>query len=272
MIHEKIFIPNLHGLVHTIIFMEKHGNKENHIIQKLLPNPYHGLVLNFGENISIVSGDGNTGELPSSYFALAAKSKEYVILKFPGGIKSVIITFPPQVPGKIFNFHPGSDKRIFVDTREIPGQDIGMLYKQIEAAECQEDILKVIEEYFKERIAKSDMKENLLDLSVEKILNSSGCIRIDDLANQCMVSKRTLERHFARYLGTTPLQYARIVRCHSVIKNLLKGNLESAYDVIEHYNYYDPSHFSHDFRKFTGESPRFYQNNGHLLERIISAE
>lgn len=47
--------------------------------------------------------------------------------------------------------------------------------------------------------------------------------RVDDVARSCEVPRRTLEKHFRRFVGCAPLEFLRAERLSQVRRRLLGG-------------------------------------------------
>jgi AraC-like DNA-binding protein len=172
----------------------------------------------------------------------------------------------------LFKIVPGGDEELFLDAEILLGHEITeVLIKLGDNSDLTQSKI-IIEDYLLSKIPKSSQQTDVLDKCIDEILKTKGCLKIEELASRCHVSKRTVERQFSSKLGTSPLHYSRIVRCNEVLKYLSNGNNHTSFDVVEHFNYYDQPHFINDFRKFADESPQLYLNNDHMLERILTID
>ena len=83
--------------------------------------------------------------------------------------------------------------------------------------------------------------------------------------------RRTLERKFAKQVGTSPKQLCRAIRLQKTLKTMLDGN-KSLTDVGYESEYYDQAHFIKDFKDFTGVSPKqFYTDKNFTLSSLLYA-
>lgn len=94
----------------------------------------------------------------------------------------------------------------------------------------------------------------LVALAIQRIQQTKGLVRINQLAQQLNSSQNSLEKRFRKLVGTTPKKFASIVRLESILSSgaMAKSLTELAYE----FDYYDQAHFIHDFKKLTGETPR----------------
>jgi len=60
------------------------------------------------------------------------------------------------------------------------------------------------------------------------------------------------------YIGITPVLFARICRFQTALTLLRQGRFHSLTDIAYTLDYYDQTHFIHDFKLFSGASPRIY--------------
>jgi len=83
-----------------------------------------------------------------------------------------------------------------------------------------------------------------------------GQISVDQLAQKCNVSNRTMERLFYVNMGISPKEFISIVRFQRVLKALQNGYskgqlLQIAFEM----GYYDQAHFIRDIKKHSGLTP-----------------
>ncbi|GAB3348052.1 hypothetical protein GCM10027566_03060 [Arachidicoccus ginsenosidivorans] len=91
------------------------------------------------------------------------------------------------------------------------------------------------------------------------ITHTHGNIDIKTLQAEINTSRKTLERAFAHYLGVHPKLYARIVRFNAVKSRLDTNNTsEPLTSAALDYGFYDSSHFTSEFKKFSGVTPKSY--------------
>ena len=94
----------------------------------------------------------------------------------------------------------------------------------------------------------------LVDEAVRLIKESKGLIKIKDLAHALYISQDPLEKRFRAKVGSTPKQYASIIRLRNIIDTW--SSHSSLTNASYEAGYFDQSHFIKDFRTFTGESPK----------------
>jgi methylphosphotriester-DNA--protein-cysteine methyltransferase len=93
----------------------------------------------------------------------------------------------------------------------------------------------------------------LINHAIEKIKLSHGMIRIHDLLADLPISRDPFEKKFRRLVGTSPKQYAALIRMRHVIDSYTAHH--SLTDTAHAAGYFDQAHFIKDFKAFTGETP-----------------
>jgi AraC-like DNA-binding protein len=86
----------------------------------------------------------------------------------------------------------------------------------------------------------------------------AGQTRVDALLAATGWSARTLERRFLDALGVTPKQHLRYLRFEEALAAVRRG--ERLAELALAAGYADQAHFSREFRRFVGLSPRAYRD------------
>ena len=94
----------------------------------------------------------------------------------------------------------------------------------------------------------------LIDKAIQLIQHHHGLVKIKDLAVSLHISQDPFEKRFRAQVGSTPKQFASIIRLRKLIDTFptYSSLTEAAYDA----GYFDQSHFIKDFRLFTGQTPK----------------
>jgi AraC-like DNA-binding protein len=134
----------------------------------------------------------------------------------------------------------------------IPQQRIRDIEEQLYSAQTNPARIAIVEQFLlsllKERTA-----DLLVHTAVQKIKQAHGDIRIKDLVKDLYSSRDPFEKRFRQATGTSPKQFAGIIRLRRVIDNYsMYGSLtDAAYSA----GYFDQAHFNKHFKLFTGQTP-----------------
>jgi methylphosphotriester-DNA--protein-cysteine methyltransferase len=90
--------------------------------------------------------------------------------------------------------------------------------------------------------------------AVALLERTGGCAAVDDLAREAGLSARQFRRVCLERTGFTPKFLARVLRFRRAAARLASGR--AAADLALDCGYYDQAHLIHDFREFSGRTPR----------------
>ena len=255
----------LTGVIQNISLFESYFFYDS--CQLIMPNPTNGLIIQYGEP-SFYSFDGITfNRFPKVYFALASISKQSMLLRCHGEYKSVLVIFKPGVLYNIFKL-PLSEciSSPIVDAKEIIQKTVyqkilSIVEKTPKDKSIINEISKVINSDFTQPTTYS-----ISCKATELLIAKEGKLNIQQLSSLVNTTPRTLERKFKYEQGTSPNSYARLVKHHSIIRDIVTLNRIDWLDIIVKYNFHDKAHFIKDFKKITGFSPSAYLNHSHSLD------
>jgi AraC-like DNA-binding protein len=83
-----------------------------------------------------------------------------------------------------------------------------------------------------------------------------GRFRLADLAEQCNLSGRQLQRQFQETVGMSPKALARVIRFEAIRRRLMFNPDQSLTALAHEFEYSDQAHFTHDFKELAGRTPR----------------
>jgi AraC-like DNA-binding protein len=95
--------------------------------------------------------------------------------------------------------------------------------------------------------------------ALDALRASDGQAGSAEMAEAADVSRRHLERLFARELGFPPKTVARVLRFQRALKSLMTTPDEPLSALASATGYFDQAHFIRDFKQFTGGIPRGYR-------------
>ncbi len=103
---------------------------------------------------------------------------------------------------------------------------------------------------------------NLLVLhSSNLLIRSAGSISVEQLAEETGYTSRYIDKCFRSETGLSPKQLAKIMRFQAAVSALNQNQHvgRSLTDIAVDLGYFDQSHFVHDFKNYTGLTPKKYQ-------------
>lgn len=122
-----------------------------------------------------------------------------------------------------------------------------------------------------ERAIAHQFERRVVRTAAQMLQRTKGNYRIEEVAEECRMSVRQLERGFQRDIGTTPKVFARTVRFEAARRRLMLDPETDLTRVAYEAGYADQSHFIHEFRTFSGRTPGEYAREMQCLQSRLGA-
>jgi AraC-like DNA-binding protein len=117
-----------------------------------------------------------------------------------------------------------------------------------------------IQEQLIARLREKDRRNTVIEFCIKVLKDVDGRMPVRELERKTGYSRRYLEILFKQHVGLPPKAMAGIFRFQKFYRHWAQGlsfdQLKD--DLYEHY--YDQSHFTHEFKRITGYSPRRFTN------------
>ena len=207
---------------------------------------YRGQVLKAQETVPgiVISGLRRSVR----HFAYAPQTANFLVIFREGGISGFART-----PANELYEQTISAANLF------PRSGLDQLQERLAGAGTNAERVRQVECFLLAHLVNTK-QDALIGNAVRLIRQHKGILRIDQLASSLYLSKDPFEKRFRSLVGSTPKQYASIIRLRGLIQNYpsVSSLTEASYEA----GYFDQSHFIKDFRLFTGRSPReFFQSS-----------
>lgn len=139
-------------------------------------------------------------------------------------------------------------------------QDERMLEEICGTTDFYRQITAFLRSYMKIYQRVSPMEHsNLLVLHAANLLvGSAGSVTVEQLAEETGYTTRYLDKSFRSEVGLSPKQLAKIFRFQAAVKALNAHVDRNLTETAMELGYYDQSHFVHDFKAFSGMTPKKY--------------
>ncbi|WP_020598820.1 AraC family transcriptional regulator [Spirosoma panaciterrae] len=244
--------------------MDYDGTHQPPKLIKILADPCPRLVFqHLSGNTAIAKGDGSA--LPTT-FLRGVNSKVF--------IHHVTASF--SVTG--VSFQPHAIKTIFrVDAVELADayhnlQDFAPneLQDRLLYAENHQERVNILINFFLKKLNQHTDSHMPFYKGISQVKNGNVDTRVQELLRYYSLSERSLERRFKQSIGVSPKLFLRINRFERALKHLKDRNPTRLTELSYLLNYADQSHFSRDFREFSGLTPNEYLRQQKLIEESSS--
>jgi AraC-like DNA-binding protein len=226
--------------------------------ERILPDGCTELIFHYGDNYHRIS-DGKPLEQPKNI--LVGQIKQAIELQATGKTGMFGIRFHP------WGLYPftgvPSDK--FADLHIESGQffkDIHVLSEQFQFLGHEEMVVHV--EAYLIGVFKKQKQRHFYDADrfaaiIPEMLKDVSSVSVSSIAGMANMSERQFNRKFGEVIGLSPKHFIRIARVQQFVNSYNPGNRQrSLGDLIYDCGYYDPAHFSKDFKDIAGVSPSIY--------------
>jgi AraC-like DNA-binding protein len=133
----------------------------------------------------------------------------------------------------------------------LPWRELALLEEQLAEAPDRPRQLALVERWLLGRLRPAAVPPRVRQ-ALHAIGQQQGQLRIAALAAALPSSRDAFEKQFRRAVGTSPKQFAGLVRFRQVLR-LPRPSLTALAHAA---GYFDQAHFIRDFRAFTGQAPR----------------
>lgn len=190
---------------------------------------------------------------------LCGQSVGYSDIRLTGRIKIIAVVFHVHGASAFFRmpmFELGERKVVFADTEDRPLVD---LQDQILEASDDASAIRLIEQFLLRRLHPlKDYNLQRMEAVISKIGLMKGETSLADLYEAACLSPKQFRRVFTAHIGINPKDFLRIIRFQHALfvlqssPDLLFSRL--AYEC----GYSDQSHLIHEFKTFSGYTPKEY--------------
>jgi AraC-like DNA-binding protein len=222
---------------------------EEHI-NRILPDTSLVMAFRYGGNIHDVTRL-QAGQLPTSLITGLKKSPR--LINYTSGTGNMLVLFKAAGAAAFFKnpLHELFETSVPLDNFVAPDK-LGPLEEQLAGAANNQQRIAIIEQFLIKHI-QNHKQDQLILSALQKIRLSKGQIRIKDLADAHFISQDAFEKRFRRVVGTSPKQFASIIKIKSIVET--KPQSGSFTQIALEAGYFDQPHFNKEFKLFTGLSP-----------------
>lgn len=244
------FIPTdiLKPFIKTYRIIESEETIEN----RVLPNTSIAVAFRLKGQTHYNTGAEKTG-LPATAFSGLRKSVR--LINYSKNTATLIVLFKDCGASVFFKepLHELFEHSISLDNI-INAGEIKIVEERLSEAENNLERIAIVEQFLLKRMNRYKT-DNLILEAVTKINSAKGFVKIKELADALYISNDAFEKRFRKAVGSSPKQFASIVRISSVVHQKSYGRLS---DIAFDAGYYDQSHFIKDFKLFTGQTPSVF--------------
>lgn len=173
---------------------------------------------------------------------------------------TIIIEFNALGAYRLFRLRFAELKNQIVELADLLGNTAMELRNKVGEASTLNLKLQILQNYLINRLA-AGAEDPIYDHCIKRINAAKGMISVSRLEKETGYSSRWLNCKFTEHLGTSPKNFAEIVRFKQVYQAFSSGEVADHRKGLIYDYYYDQSHFLRAFKRFTGSTPSELRNS-----------
>lgn len=195
-----------------------------------------------------------------SEFYLHGQTIKPIALSVKGKFKILGFMLYPFAARLLLGIDPKVLNDDCFDLRELKSIDTLATINQLNKTKDLNIQVDLIANFLKELVKISAANpDHTIKLAVNLILKSKGQASIKKIREQLFITERTFERRFAKEIGVSPKQFAKIVQFNFSLNQIKEEDYASLTELGNNSGFADQSHFIRTFKRFTGKTPKEFQ-------------
>lgn len=235
----------------------------------IAPNGRAKLVLSYRNSLDVRHARGVQQGREGQLHFIGVWDEASIISSPQAASGSIGIEFRPHGIARFAGFPLAQAANRVVDAADAFGNLGRDLEERLGGVEEVAGKLRILEAFLLLRLEATKYVAPVLDYAVRRILDSHGAVEIRELERKTGYSRRWLARLFEEHVGLPPKTLAAIARFQKVYAAWALDPSPRVFtpDLLD--LYYDQSHFSREFKRFTGSAPGRYAQADNEFGRIF---
>lgn len=221
--------------------------------ERVYPTGNATIVFHYGSPSIFQKKDSSKNIEPN--LVICGQQTSYYDLSLSGKTGMILIVFKPHGVKSFFNFPITELLNENLSLHDLINNETIELEDKLFNSPNNKQRITHLENFLIKRLIQNYEFERV-EYALEIIENSKGQIKAQVIAHEVCLGIKQFERTFSKYVGINPKKYASIVRFQNVIQMRRKHKNSSMFQLAFDNGYYDHAHFIHDFKSFTGLSPK----------------
>lgn len=239
---------------------------------------YHKInpkLAEYVRTVLVFDNDNETSDLPlftNGMSALLYKANNHIML-FGQSVPveectresnqtTIVFFFKPFALGTIFKLSAQELKTKPVELNFWNAQKAMTLNVQLYHSKSTQERVKILSHFIFTQIESNQRDCEIIRYATDTIMQNSNADILSQLLENLHLTERTFQRIFKKYIGVTASEYRRICQHYFAFSQLKGGHFEKLTDVAYTNGYFDQSHYTRSFKKFTNTTPNEYLQSG----------
>ncbi len=251
-------------------FWALEGEANGEFIHRSIADCCVEMVFHYRGVFDEINKDGKTESSPLANIQAQSTLYRRYVTRQRFGIFGVYM-YPIALP-HLFSVPASELTNISPDLISAFGRDGRMLQERMLEAADNRGRVAIASDFLLSKLSSQKYSLPSIHQATLSILRSNGTASVSELAQTYGLSRRHFERKFKEFAGLSPKLYSRVARFQAATQFKLAGCRDLA-EIAYSCGYYDQSHFSNEFRKFSGYTPaQYFLNEAEGTQYINSDE
>jgi AraC-like DNA-binding protein len=226
--------------------------------EKVLPTGWLDLEVNLDGAIQIYDASGSRSVATCDESWWVGVWNTYGTVEWPLNVQLMGIHFKPGGAYPFLHFPLSELHNQIIPADAIWGSFATELHERLYAAPSMPERVALFEEILLTRLCYTPYSLDAVRHGVAEIARRNGALSIEALRDHMGISQNHLLTQFKRMVGISPKALAQLYRLKHVLRSIDPMHDVDWARTAHQSGYYDQSHFSNDFRAFTGHAPTDY--------------
>lgn len=261
--------PRLVRWIDSIWIFESDAGVPEASSRIIAPNGRAKLVLSYRNSLDVRHARGFQEGREGRLHFIGVWDEASVISSPAAASGSIGIEFQPHGIARFAGFSLARAANRVLDASDAFGNLGRDLEERLGGTEDVREKVRILEEFLLSRLDATKSVQPVLDFAVRRIQETHGAVEIRELERGTGYSRRWLAHLFEEHVGIAPKTLAAIARFQKVYSAWALDPSPRVFspDLLD--LYYDQSHFSREFKRFTGSSPGRYAQADNEFGRIF---
>jgi AraC-like DNA-binding protein len=225
------------------------------ITQTIYPNFATGFLFFFYRAQPVLARNDKVGEVELPKACLLPPTTLLTHNRRLAKHRALRVLFHPGALACLYKMEmDGLQNELAIDLKDIDPELKG-IHRQMAISDQRQACIQYFEQYMLDKRI-SFSRPRLFQKAAAIVRRLHYAVTVRRLADALGCSKRHLNRLMNRELGFPAKQFLRIHRFQAALQYLRQGQEESLSQIAYEFGYCDQAHFSHEFKRMTGWTPR----------------
>lgn len=223
---------------------------------EVVPNGLSGMGFSFGENFRYHTSPDEPQEISSSKVIGIHNCSYTVSWKNP--IRFFVVIVKPGGLFRLLHADMGDLRNNLVNLNLLGLKESDWICENLRKRPRHEDKIIFMETWLETKLAGKSCASSITAEAAGVIIERKGAVAVRELSDAFGINRKYLERHFMLELGTSPKEFAEIVR-FNYLHTLLQEQNFSWKELAYLGNFHDQSHLIKHFHRITGLTPNTFR-------------